>query len=140
MFEAQIVKMMGGEEILKRKIYSEIDFSEAITAGIPLRAVKNIQSYLSASDVRMAELINVSSKTFRTRKVFKDDEGDHAYTTARIIVAAEEAIGDKNSALEWLNSKQPALGDHVPIELILNSAGAQAVEDLLGRIEYGVYS
>ena len=59
---------------------------------------------------------------------------------ARIVVAAEEAIGEKETAIAWLNSKQPALGDRIPMELILNSAGVQAVEDLLGRIEYGVYS
>ena len=43
-------------------------------------------------------------------------------------------------AIKWLNTKQPALGNRIPMELAKNSAGAQVVEDLLGRIEYGVYS
>jgi len=140
MLEARIVNVMGGEKVLKRQIHSEVDFADAINIGIPLQAVKNIQTYIGANDTHMARLINVSPKTFRTRKVFKSDEGDHAYMIARIVVAAEEAIGEKETAIAWLNSKQPALGDRIPMELILNSAGVQAVEDLLGRIEYGVYS
>ena len=93
MYEARIVDVMGGTKALKREIQTGIDFAEVIVTGIPVRAVKNIQSYIGANDIRMARLINVSPKTYRSRKIFKADEGDHAYTIARITVAAEEAIG-----------------------------------------------
>jgi len=135
-----IVDVMGGVQVLKRHISSEVDFAEAIMNGIPVRAVKNIQEYISVNDAKMASLIHLSPKTFRSRKTLKADEGDHAYTIARVIVAAEDAIGEKDAAIEWLYSKQAALGDRIPMELIGTSAGTQAVEDLLGRIEYGVYS
>ncbi len=140
MVEALIVDVMGGEKALKRQIRSGLDLADAISTGIPVRAVQNVQSYLGANDTFMANLINVSAKTYRTRTILKSDEGDHVYIIARVIVAAVEAIGDKESAVQWLRSKQPALGDRIPMDLIQNSAGVQIVEDLLGRIKYGVYS
>jgi putative toxin-antitoxin system antitoxin component (TIGR02293 family) len=140
MLESRIAKLLGGETMLKRPIRSELDFADAITVGIPVESVKRLQSYLNANDTRMAKLIHVSPKTYRSRKLFKGDEGDHAYTIARIVVAAEEAIGSREAALQWLQSEQTALGGRVPMDLIATSAGMQAVEDLLGRIEYGVYS
>ncbi|MBE0497344.1 MAG: DUF2384 domain-containing protein [Campylobacterales bacterium] len=66
--------------------------------------------------------------------------GDHACHINKIIARAEEVIGSRAGAVKWLRSKQPALGNRIPLELISTSEGAEAVSDLLGRIEYGVYS
>jgi putative toxin-antitoxin system antitoxin component (TIGR02293 family) len=40
--------------------------------------------------------------------------------------------------MSWLRSEQRALGYRVPFDLLATDPGADAVEDLLGRIEYGV--
>lgn len=141
MLERRVATVFGGSIALHREIKSDLDFADVIVSGMPIQAVKNLQRYIGASDLRMAELISITPKTFRSRKErFNKDEGNHAYTLARIIIEAEKAIGEKEEALKWLTSNQLALGNRKPIELILTTAGAQAVEDLLGRITYGVYS
>ncbi len=40
----------------------------------------------------------------------------------------------------WLRQPQFALGGRVPLEMLHTEAGTREVEDLLGRIEYGVIS
>ena len=40
----------------------------------------------------------------------------------------------------WLNSPQVGLGGATPLEYAETEVGAREVEDLLGRIEHGVYS
>lgn len=140
MHETRIMGLMGGHHTLKREIRNEIDFVDAINEGIPKPAVAYLQSYIGLNDSDMANMIHLSPKTFRSRKVYKGDEGDHVYTIARIIAIAEETIGTKEAAIEWLYAPQSALGGRIPFHLIGNSAGVQAVEDILGRIEYGVYS
>jgi len=40
----------------------------------------------------------------------------------------------------WLTSRQFGLGGAVPLEYAETEVGAREVEDLLGRIEHGVYS
>ncbi len=76
----------------------------------------------------MLEVNNIKSKD------------DHAYRIAKVVARAEEVIGSQKEAIHWLRDKQAALGNCVPFELIGTSVGAEAVEDLLGRIEHGVYS
>jgi uncharacterized protein (DUF2384 family) len=39
-----------------------------------------------------------------------------------------------------LTHKQPGLGGAVPLDFAKTEIGAREVENLLGRIEYGVYS
>ena len=40
----------------------------------------------------------------------------------------------------WLRSQQLGLGGEVPLDYAESEVGAREVEDLLGRIEFGVYS
>lgn len=61
----------------------------------------------------------------------------------RIMVTFREGVeifGSVEATLEWLNEEQPALSFRKPIELIASDAGATAVEQLLIRIRYNVYS
>ena len=141
MIERTVAQVMGGATALHQVIKSNLDFADVIASGIPIRAVKSLQTYIGVSDQRMAKFMSITPKTYRSRKDrFKLNEGNQAYKLALIVVEAEKAIGDKETALEWLDARQPALGNRVPIDLIQTSAGVQAVEDLLGRITYGVYS
>lgn len=140
MREAKIAQLFGGEKVLKHPIRSELDFADVITQGFPAASIKVLQNHLSFNESEMAQMVSLSSKTFRERKLFKGNEGNHAYTVARIIVVAEEALGDRTAAREWLQAKQTSLGNRIPLKLISTSAGAQAVEDVLGRIKHGVYS
>ncbi len=46
----------------------------------------------------------------------------------------------EEAAREWLKSPLPALAGKTPLEFADTEPGAQEVEDLLGRIEHGVFS
>lgn len=49
-------------------------------------------------------------------------------------------IGDEEKAVEWLQTPNRALGGERPLDQLDTDVGAREVEDLLGRIAYGVYS
>ncbi len=53
---------------------------------------------------------------------------------------AVEVLENRTSAWNWLNRANPALGDVIPLDLLETEEGAEQVNTLLGRIEYGVYS
>jgi putative toxin-antitoxin system antitoxin component (TIGR02293 family) len=53
---------------------------------------------------------------------------------------AVEVLESEENARQWLTSPQFGLGGEVPLEYAGTEVGAREVEDLLGRIEYGVYS
>lgn len=49
-------------------------------------------------------------------------------------------FGSKKQGRQWMREKVMALGGQKPKDVIKTKEGAQQVRDLLGRIEYGVYS
>jgi putative toxin-antitoxin system antitoxin component (TIGR02293 family) len=59
---------------------------------------------------------------------------------ARVYATAVEMIGDEEKAIEWLRTPNRALGGEKPLDHLDTDVGARRVEDILGRIAYGVYS
>jgi len=59
---------------------------------------------------------------------------------ARLLGQAFKVFEDLESAKQWLNAPQVGLGGAIPLEYARTEIGAREVENLLGRIEYGVYS
>ena len=59
-------------------------------------------------------------------------------------VAWEHALrvfeGDADKAAGWMNTRLQQLGERTPAEVLLDDPSSQAVETLLVRIEYVVYS
>ena len=49
-------------------------------------------------------------------------------------------FGDQEKAIVWLGTPNRALGGDRPLDLLDTDMGARMVEDILGRIAYGVYS
>jgi putative toxin-antitoxin system antitoxin component (TIGR02293 family) len=58
---------------------------------------------------------------------------------ADVIARAIEVLGSKERALAWLRSPVPGLGDKRPLDVIDTAEGRREVEDILGRIEHGVF-
>jgi putative toxin-antitoxin system antitoxin component (TIGR02293 family) len=48
-------------------------------------------------------------------------------------------LGNAEVAQQWMNQPAVALSGAVPVDLLSNPEGREAVRDLLMRIEYGVY-
>ena len=59
---------------------------------------------------------------------------------ARVVERAEEVFEDGASALAWLKTENPSLGDVTPLSLLDTDLGADTVLDTLGRIEHGVFA
>ena len=58
----------------------------------------------------------------------------------RAIARAEVALDDREKAGRWMREPNRALGGTRPLDLLRSSAGARAVETVLGRIEHGTFS
>lgn len=127
--------------------------------GIPSRGLA-LQSAISKGlffdvFVHMAELTQIDKKTLaasisiapetlhRRAKTgrFTPDESDKLYRFTKVLVAAIDLFeGDQDEAFTWLQSDIKGLGEKKPIDMISTSAGCDAVIDLIGRIEHGVFA
>ncbi|VVP21570.1 antitoxin Xre/MbcA/ParS toxin-binding domain-containing protein [Pseudomonas fluorescens] len=82
----------------------------------------------------------VQRLTKETRPVrLNQQQSTVAFQYAQALEHATNVFGNLMLAEEWLRKPCKYLDGYVPLELIDNSLGFQAVEDYLTRIEYGVY-
>jgi putative toxin-antitoxin system antitoxin component (TIGR02293 family) len=54
--------------------------------------------------------------------------------------AVDAFDGDLESAARWLTTPKEYLGSKTPLSYAKTEAGAREVENLLGRLEHGIYS
>jgi putative toxin-antitoxin system antitoxin component (TIGR02293 family) len=116
---------------------------EVLRGGLPVQELDDLQASLGVSTETLFPILGISKATYHRRKVggrLDLAESDRVVRFARLMGKAIEVFDSEESARQWLTSPQYGLGGAVPLEYAETEVGAREVEDLLGRIEYGVYS
>jgi len=117
---------------------------KVLEAGLPVTELTDLQASLDVPTERLAPMLGISKATFHRRKGAGSKLGlpvaDRVVRFARLLGKAAKVFGDMEDAKQWLNSPQFGLGGAVPLDYAKTEIGAREVENLLGRIEYGVYS
>ncbi len=115
----------------------------AVRAGLPIAAFEGLARALRVPEARLAQVVGLSATTLGRRKragALAPDEGDRVWRVAALFDRAAQVFGGEEDAAAWFVDPNLALGDEPPLALADTDPGARAVDDLLGRIEYGVYS
>jgi len=117
---------------------------ERILAGLEFKAVDKIKQHAALSDPELAKLLGISEATLRRARAadsaLDSPTSDRLYRLSKILAVAEEVLGEPANAMTWLRRPQPGLGGNVPLDLLVTQAGADEVETLLRRIDFGVYT
>lgn len=112
-----------------------------IQDGLPLSALENLRKKLDLPEESFARKLGISRATLHRRKTagkLAALESDRLVRFVRLTERAIEVIGSIEEAREWLKSPQRGLGGERPLDYAQTEVGAREVENLLGRIEYGV--
>ena len=91
----------------------------------------------------MAGLAGISGTTLTRRKrsgQLTPNESEHVLRIANLLERAAGVFEDVGDAAAWLKTPNLSLGDVTPLDYADTEIGAREVENLLGRIDYGVYS
>ncbi|WP_436415163.1 type II RES/Xre toxin-antitoxin system antitoxin [Petrimonas sp.] len=139
----KLVDILGKKDI-HNKIESPFDFIVIANAGVKASAISNFSVYFDLSKNRTAQMLNISEPTlYRWTKSDKNLERNFSVNLIEktdLFLYGEEIFGNKQLFFQWLALPNTALGGMQPQELIEIPEGVSKVRDLLGRIEYGVYS
>ena len=145
MSEQLTFQMLGGARLLGRQVRSTLDLAQLIEKGVPRKAAERVRARLGISEPEFARSLGVSAKTLQRQAKAKvsrlsPSQSDRLYRLARIVAMADEVFEDAERTRRWLHEAQRGLANRVPLALLQSEAGAREVEDLLGRIEHGVFS
>jgi putative toxin-antitoxin system antitoxin component (TIGR02293 family) len=138
-----IVEVLGGWKILKRSVSTQDQLREAVRAGLPYASLVAVMGELGLARTEAADAIHLPPRTVARRKKeqkLQADESDRLVRLARLAAQGADALGDKEKAATWLRRPNRALGGKIPLELLDSDIGVRQVEEVLGRIEHGVYS
>ncbi|PYJ01079.1 MAG: hypothetical protein DMF00_06035 [Verrucomicrobia bacterium] len=114
-----------------------------IQKGLRFSELETLQNSLHMPFEQLATKLAISRSTLQRRKAagrLSPDESDKVIRYSRLVRQAADLFGDIEKARAWLKHPQYGLGGAVPLDYARTEAGAREVENLLGRIKYGVYS
>ncbi len=139
-----IAAVLGGRKVLHKIIKKPDDLAQLVREGLPATSLSFLAQKLDLGSTTLSRKLGIPLRTL-TRRLSKGSrltaaESDRTVRLARVFANAVEMMGDENKAAEWLQSPNRALGGKRPLDQLDTDVGARAVEDILGRIAYGVYS
>jgi putative toxin-antitoxin system antitoxin component (TIGR02293 family) len=122
---------------------SAATLAAAIEQGLPIHELKKLMSSLGISPEKASLLLGISTATLHRRTKMgrlAPSESDRLIRFARLAAMAAQVMGSPEAGKNWLRTPQYGLGGKIPLEFAGTEIGAREVENLLGRIEHGVYS
>ena len=134
----------GYAKLIGIKASDRLDLSDKIKAGFPFNSFVILARSMGVTKKELAELIQISTRTLNRRQKegkLKGDESDRLLRFARIFAQALDLFeGDQEAAQDWLSSEVPALKGATPLEASKTEEGVREVEDLIVRLEQGVFA
>ena len=141
--ETNIIHWLGGASLMM-PINSEFDLITVGEKGVSKASIDELGNYLGISRKSLAEdIFDLSVKTLE-RKGAKEKldkrTSAHALEIAKVLQHAFEVFEDEEKVKRWINKEHKALNGLKPVALFSTLTGLNMVNDILGRIEEGVYS
>ncbi len=116
---------------------------DAVRKGLPFSALEAVIASLQLTLLEAGPILAIPLRTIARRKEsgqLAPEESDRLYRLARTAAQAVEVLGDLDRARIWLKTPNRALGGEQPLGLLDTDIGARQVEEVLMRVNYGVFS
>ena len=130
--------LLGLPQLNTAKLLQRVE--QGFSFSILVRFQRNVA--LPMKDI--AAWVRITQTTLNRRREtgrLRPDESDRVLRASRVFGKALELFdGDTDAARYWLGNPHPALGGAVPMSVAKSDLGAREVEDLIGRLEHGVFT
>ena len=115
-----------------------------IERGLPFKALESLAVLTGLPVATIALLLRMPERTLARRKAAGRLAPEESERLLRISGVFEDALelfeGNVAAAVTWLTSPKRALGHNTPLAYSRTEPGDREVENLIGRLENGVFS
>lgn len=140
----EISRLLGGPAVLGTEPGSLSDFIGLIRQGLPFRAFETLARVLGMdSEEEGAQFLGLETGTLdlrRREQRILPVESERLVRLARVTQRALHVLVSQKIVIRWLRTPNASLGGVSPLSMLDTDVGTGAVEEVLGRIEYGVFS
>ncbi|HVS52141.1 MAG TPA: antitoxin Xre-like helix-turn-helix domain-containing protein [Opitutaceae bacterium] len=132
----------------KATVYPEIhdnaEMASRVEEGLPVRDLVAFGRHAGFTTDELARLIHIPPRTYARRVAakarLKVPEGERAVRLMRLYDLAKRVFVTDENTRGWFHGKIRALGGKTPLEFARTEPGAREVENIIGRIEDGIFS
>jgi putative toxin-antitoxin system antitoxin component (TIGR02293 family) len=136
--------VLGGELVLGRPMQKGGALAELVREGLPAASLFELARRLDLRQAEISAKIGIPQRTLTRRLTHKSRltaaESDRTVRLAQVFATAAETLGTEDKAAAWLKTPNRALRGGRPLDQLDTDPGVREVEDVLGRISYGIYS
>ena len=126
------------------EVHDHAAMAHRVEEGLPVLDVVEFGRQAGFTTDEMARLIRIPPRTYARRIASKSrlkvPEGERAVRIMRLFERAKQIFGTDENTRRWFNAKLLALGRKTPLDYAQTEPGAREVENVIGRIEHGVFS
>lgn len=117
---------------------------EQLGVGLSFETLQALAFNTGLDVAILAALIGIPDRTLARRRTAGRLAPEESERLLRISNIFEKAVdlfeGDVESAVHWLTTPKKALGRQQPLQYSRTEPGAREVENLIGRVEHGVFA
>lgn len=132
------------EKLLGIKTADNLKLAERVEAGFPFDALERLGKTTGLPLERLRVAVRITPRTLTRRKKEKKlspEESDRLVSVSRLLAQTFELFeGNEEAGIRWFTSPNRALGGQPPIEVAATETGTREVENLIGRLEHGVFT
>lgn len=142
---ARVERRLGADSL---HIENPMDLHERLEKGLPRRTmVRLIESLTVLKLAESFRALNVSPRTWHRIKAeprasarLDADQSARVWNLAEVLTKAEEVLGSREDAEQWMADPAIGLSSRRPIDLLATAHGAELVKTLLDQMAHGVYA
>ena len=121
-----------------------VEIVRLVRAGFPFSCLARFQKATALPWEKVARFVAIPKRTLTRRQSegrLQPDESDRVWRASAIFDMAVELFeGDVEAARQWLQTPQLGLGGEIPLDFASTEVGSREVENLIMRLEHGVFT
>lgn len=131
------------ETLAQLEVLSKRELIEALINGLPAELARELAGKMEVTLEDVAGLLRLNSRTLQRRLEegkLNLSESERLWELSNLFTRAETVLESAPAAVQWFKHPIQALGWATPLAYARTAVGLRELENLLGRIEHGVYS
>ena len=138
-------KLIDSASLVGIKARKSLDLISYIQRGLPVTTLKTLGEKTGLTSEQVRTGIGMSERTLARRRKqaenLTSEESDRVFRLSRVFSAAVRLFeGNSDAARQWFLAPNRAFTGQSPLDMIQTEMGAREVENLIGRLEHGVFN
>ena len=127
----------------KKTALTALEKMQLSKKGVSKKYLEKVKAKTMLDYQKLATVLSINRATLINKKQeekFSPAQSERIIGLEVLYNQGLEVFQDKDKLNGWLNTPNRALGGKIPYEIMDNQFGREEVLNLLGRIQWGVYS